>query len=127
MIVIRAGITLVAKRSIRSRDQGHTGHGELPGQLERLLGHRVGELRRNDDDALLVAHDDVARVYGHVRTADRNVDFDRVQPSKARSRHGPLLKCREPEARDLRRIAKDPDARMFPLVRMADGTAGSNT
>src|SRR5581483_988012 len=48
------------------------------GLLEGLVGHVVGDLGRDDGDALAVADDDVAWIDRHLAAADRHVEVDGV-------------------------------------------------
>ncbi len=98
-------------RRIRSAQRTTTGdllHHEL---LEDLLFRRVardlgGEVRGNDDHALCVAHDHVAREHRDASARDRNVEIHRVMDRQVQRRAGARGIHRKRHGRDRVAVAQ---------------------
>src|SRR5438105_871779 len=60
---------------------------------ERLLRDLIDDVGGNDDNAVAVAHDDVARIYRHAAAADRYIEIARVMHDGARrGRCAPMVR-----------------------------------
>jgi hypothetical protein len=102
---------LLIRRGIEAEDAAAPAHFRADeiferGHLEGLVGDFVGKMRRDDDDAVGIAQNDVAGKHRRVAAADRDIDFDRLVQGQVGRCARAVMIGGEAELGDLGRIAK---------------------